>query len=113
MAYRVLRDELAPRGISVGSVRPGVVDTDMQTVIRGGDSSVFPALARFEALKTAADAAPARAPGAPPPATALDTPENCAVFLAWLLLETAADEFSASEWDIRDAAHQARWALAQ
>lgn len=112
MAYRVLRDELAPRGIAVGSVRPGVVDTDMQTVIRGGDGAVFPSLARFAALKAAADAAPARAAGAPPPAAALDTPENCAVFLAWLLCATTAEEFSASEWDSRDAAHHARWTTA-
>jgi hypothetical protein len=32
------------------------------------------------------------------------------VFLAWLLLDAPEGEFSASEWDIRDAAHHARWA---
>ena len=110
MAWRVLRDELAPRGVRVGSARPGVVDTDMQAVIRGGDGAVFPGLAKFAAMKAAADAAPARAPGAPPPAGALDSPENCAVFLSWLLLDAPEEEFSASEWDSRDAAHHARWA---
>ena len=111
MAWRVLREELAPRGVGVGSARPGVVDTDMQAAIRGGDGAVFPSLARFAALKAAADAAPRAAPGgAPPPAGALDTPANCAVFLAWLLLDAPAADFSASEWDSRDAAHHAHWA---
>eukprot|EP00957_Ditylum_brightwellii_P005530 424079-Ditylum_brightwellii.AAC.1 len=34
MIYRVLREELQPHNIHVGSVRPGVVDTPMQDQAR-------------------------------------------------------------------------------
>jgi len=111
MAYRVLAEELAPRGVAVGSARPGVVDTDMQGEIRAGDAAVFPAAQKFLALKAAADALPARAggAGAPPPAGALDGADNVGVFLAWLLLDAGEAEFCAHEWDIRDAVHHERW----
>ena len=37
--------------IRVCSLAPGVVDTDMQAEVRGSDAALFPARARFEALK--------------------------------------------------------------
>jgi len=45
----------------------------------------------------------------PPPARGLDTPENVAAFIAWLLLECPGDEFGAQDWDVQDPSHHARW----
>jgi benzil reductase ((S)-benzoin forming) len=39
------------RALRIGSVAPGVVDTDMQAEIRGSDLDRFPLRARFEELK--------------------------------------------------------------
>ncbi|MCB1958988.1 MAG: SDR family oxidoreductase [Rhodocyclaceae bacterium] len=38
-------------GLRICSLAPGVVDTDMQAEVRGSDAALFPARARFEALK--------------------------------------------------------------
>lgn len=104
MLYRVLKAELAPRGIAVGSARPGVVDSDMQGAIRAG---AFPDVGRFVALHEKRRQASAAA--AAPPDGGLDDPRNVAAFLHWLLTATPADEFSAAEWDVRDKAHHPRW----
>lgn len=88
MIYQVLRLELAEKNILVGSVRPGVVDTPMQDRVRQADKNIFPDLEKFEALKAENKLYPA---------------QTVARFLAHLLLETADDEFSAAEWDIRES----------
>lgn len=107
MMYRVLAAELAPSGIAVGSVRPGVVETDMQAAIRAGD---FPDRSRFVALHERRRALPDGVASAPPPEGGLDDPRNVGAFVAWLLLDTPAGEFSAAEWDIRAKEHHGRWA---
>lgn len=120
MLARVLDAELAAKSpaIRVGSVRPGIVDTPMQTVIRTtGD---FPAKDRFVAFKEARDTHhPAGASSGevkktayPPPPDELDDAGNVGAFLSWLLRETGDEEFGLStgkEWDIRDKAHHDRW----
>ena len=118
MAYRMLAVELKDANVAVGSVRPGVVETAMQEYIRSGDALVFPDHKRFIDLHkgmavAVADAnavAVSRLPQ-PPPTAGLDTCENVAFFLAWLLngADVSAQEFSASEWDSRDNVHHARW----
>ena len=110
--YAVLAAELGGSGVAVGSARPGVVDTPMQGRIReeGAGVPAFKEHARFVALHEGAGGGAGAAAGArPPPAGALDAPDNVAAFFAWLLLHTEAAEFSAKEWDIRDAAHHPRW----
>lgn len=94
MLYLVLREELKDTNIHVGSVRPGVVDTPMQDTIRKVSVSDFPALQKFISLKEQ---------------NKLSAPSFVAKFLSWLLLETADDEFSAREWDIRDETHHEFW----
>uniref|UniRef100_A0A7R9WVQ2 Short-chain dehydrogenase n=1 Tax=Craspedostauros australis TaxID=1486917 RepID=A0A7R9WVQ2_9STRA len=94
MVYRVLDLELKAKGIRVGSVRPGVVDTPMQSVVRSADEAVFPNLQRFVDLKESNQLLP---------------PEKVARFMFWLLTETTPDEFAAEEWDIRDDRHQGKW----
>lgn len=86
MAYAVLKAELAGTSLHVGSLRPGVVDTPMQTLIRAQSPEDFPAVARFRALK--AD-------------DALTSPEDAARFIA-AVVALPADRFSAEEWDIRE-----------
>ena len=94
MLYRCMDQELEHAGIRVGSVRPGVVDTPMQDLVRSAPESVFPDLPRFVALKQEKHLTP---------------PEKTAHFLAWLLLETEDPEFADQEWDIRDEQHHHRW----
>uniref|UniRef100_A0A7S4JEB1 Short-chain dehydrogenase n=1 Tax=Odontella aurita TaxID=265563 RepID=A0A7S4JEB1_9STRA len=94
MMYRVLAKELEPRGIYVGSVRPGVVDTPMQDHVREADERVFPMLAKFLTLKESGS---------------LMKPADTARFVDWLLNGVDGEEFSAQEWDIRETDRQ-RWA---
>ncbi|EAR22131.1 SDR family oxidoreductase [Nitrococcus mobilis] len=91
MLYQVLDMELRSHGIAVGSVRPGVVDTPMQALIREQDSERFPEVERFRELE--------RTGG-------LESPDTVADFVWQLLTRTTADEFAAQEWDIQE--HAAR-----
>jgi len=90
MLYQVLREELKGRGIAVGSVRPGVVDTPMQALIRRQTAERFPSVERFIRLKEQGQ---------------LRSPEAVAGYIGGLLLDLPAERFSAHEWDINDPAH--------
>lgn len=94
MVYQVLdlELELDSREIAVASVRPGVVDTPMQALIREQDSERFPDVERFRELK--------RSGG-------LESPEAVADFIWQLLTRTTPEEFSAKEWDVQE--HAARF----
>eukprot|EP00434_Breviolum_minutum_P012735 symbB.v1.2.011224.t1/scaffold749.1/size165596/3 len=77
---RCLDEELAPQGVRVGSMMPGVVDTEMQTHLRSQDfegNSFFRSLSRVTSDY--------EKPAAPP--SGLDHPENVAAFLHWLLFK--------------------------
>lgn len=94
MLYQVLREELRARDVAVGSVRPGVVDTPMQTLIRRQTPERFPAVERFIGLKQAGQ---------------LRDPRQVADFLAWLLMRSPVEDFPVEEWDIGNPDHQRRW----
>ncbi|MDN3516158.1 SDR family NAD(P)-dependent oxidoreductase [Aquisalimonas lutea] len=94
MIYQVLREELRDRGIAVGSLRPGVVDTPMQALIREQPPERFPMVQRFLDLHATGQ---------------LEDPAEVARFTAWLLLEVEADAFSAEEWSFTEPAHRERW----
>lgn len=94
MGYQCWRNELQERGILVGSVRPGVVDTPMQEAIRDFDETAFPLVEKFRAFKTDGE---------------LEPPERVARFLGWLLLEAPEATFTELELDIRDTSLQPRW----
>lgn len=94
MLYLCLREELAPRGVHVGSVRPGVVDTPMQTRIRATDASRFPGVERFRRLKAEGQ---------------LESSERVADFVSWVLLDTGDRQFSEEEWDIGNEAQTRLW----
>ena len=89
-------------------MRPGKVDTPMQGIIRESDPTHFPMVDAFIALK---EALPSEglSIGHKPPNDMLDTPENVAKFIKFILLDTNDEEFINSEWDIRDDIHQNRW----
>ncbi|MEJ2543468.1 MAG: SDR family NAD(P)-dependent oxidoreductase [Calditrichaceae bacterium] len=85
MLYQVMNTELNRRNIYVGSVRPGVVDTPMQTKLRQSDPDVFPDLSLFHQYKEDGKLIPI---------------EIVAQFLAWILFNTKDKDFSEKEWDI-------------
>jgi len=84
--YRVWNLELETRGICVGSVRPGVVDTPMQNLVRQASPEVFPALDKFVKLKKEGQ---------------LLSPVTVARYIIRLLIETDDKTFASKEWDIR------------
>lgn len=86
MLYMVLREELEKFNIRVGSVRPGVVETDMQTQIRSTTKENFPHIQKFIDLKKN---------------DALAKPEQTAKFIADLLLNTTNEKYISREWDFR------------
>ncbi|HBG30240.1 SDR family NAD(P)-dependent oxidoreductase [Candidatus Macondimonas diazotrophica] len=92
MLYQTWREELADRAIRVGSARPGVVDTAMQSLIRSTPAARFPRVDRFERLHRDGQ---------------LRRPEDVARFLAWLLLALEDTAFDAAEWDIGEC--EDRW----
>jgi len=94
MVYKVLSAELIPLGISVGSARPGVVDTAMQDLIREKNENEMPDVSRFRIMKEKGS---------------LVDPNDVAKFLDWLLHDTDDVEFSEKEWDIRDEESLRRW----
>jgi len=86
MAYQVLKTELAGQAIHIGSLRPGVVDTPMQALIRSQTVADFPAVENFRALKAN---------------DALTSPAQVATFMA-AVLALPGERFSEQEWDIRE-----------
>jgi len=87
MLYLVFKEELKKYNISVGSVRPGVIDTPMQDEIRTVSEDIFPSVSKFIGLKEKNELVP---------------PKETAKLLANLLLNTSNIEFSKDEWDLRD-----------
>lgn len=92
MIYQVLSVELADRGIAVGSLRPGVVDTPMQALIREQPPERFPMVQRFLDLHATGQ---------------LEPPVEVAAFAAWLLLDVDGERFAAGEWSFTDPEHRA------
>eukprot|EP00439_Symbiodinium_sp_Y106_P005667 s4028_g1.t1 len=76
----------------------------MQVELRSQD---FASSSYFKQLGQAP--VPQFAAPAPPTRQGLDTPENVASFLAWLLNEVPLEEFGGREWNIGDPETQQRW----
>lgn len=85
MLYQVMNKELNKKNIFISSVRPGVVDTPMQTLLRQSDPNAFPDLPLFDQYKNEGKLIPV---------------EIVSGFLAEILLKTTNDEFTEKEWDI-------------
>ena len=52
MASRVAAQEMSGKGVDIVSLAPGVIDTDMQGVVRGSTAEDFPDVQRFQQMKT-------------------------------------------------------------
>lgn len=81
-----------PHNVLAASVHPGDVNTDMQGDLRKKDSAAFP---RGEFFRERKDR--------------LTSPETSARYLAWLLLKTSDQAFTAKKHNIYDPSHQAAW----
>jgi len=90
MLYRMLNEEMDSSRVVVGSLRPGIVNTEMQAHIRAADLEKFPHLARFHDFQRQQQ---------------LEAPETVADFAHWLLTRTSDESFAEKEWDIRDGKH--------
>lgn len=135
-SFKVLEREFRQLGggdvdVVVGSFKPGVVETNVQAVIRSADPSVMPGVKMFQDMKAKADELrkqqeqqevsqqqqqpPQVLPlvARPPPQGALDSPDNAAFFAEYLLLGTTDEEFAnaqdENEHDIRNAKLFERW----
>ena len=84
--WESFKGELASRDVTLASVRPGVVDTEMQAEIRSSDDPAFVQRPYFEALKVEGQ---------------LKSAEEVAAYLYYLFSEVPSEELSAREWDIR------------
>ena len=94
MLYNCLKLELKKFDISVGSLRPGAVDTLTQKKVRSFPQATFPSLPIFKALKKDKK---------------LQDPLNVARFIEWVLFNTTDKKFSETEWNIYDNWHHKNW----
>nr|WP_320135504.1 hypothetical protein [uncultured Amphritea sp.] len=94
MLKNCLNLELAQANISVGSLIPGPVDTQIMHQGIEADQAIYP-----DALQQRTEQ--------------LIAPETVGEFSAWLLLERSPKQFSDSQWDIRDTEHHHYWLKAR
>lgn len=71
-----------------GSLRPGVIDTPMQDVMRSAGNDNLPSIKYFADFKERDQ---------------LRTPEAVATYMADILLNTEDDAFKSREWNIDEA----------
>ncbi len=76
------------------SVMPGIIDTEMQATIRRSRNMAEEKLQYFQTLFQE---------------DRLLKPETVALFLVWLLIDIAAEQFITKEWDIYDKSHHKFW----
>lgn len=123
---RELRGKQYNNQVLVSSFKPGIVDTPMQSLIRNASIDVMPVVTNFQQMKVKADeltnqqsndddiTSSNTTTSRPPPSGALDTPENVANYVEYLLLGMTDDEYSniynpIDEHDIRDTKHHSLW----
>lgn len=80
--------------VAFTSVKPGIIDTDMQTIARSGVNMDPEQTAFYTRLKEH---------------NRLLSPETVADFLTWLLLDVDRDTYISQEWDIYDTTHHTDW----
>lgn len=76
------------------SVMPGIIDTDMQMVIRAAEYMAPEKQSFFRQLKQN---------------NQLLSPETVGLFLCWLLLDIESTQYVSKEWDIYDTTHHVHW----
>ena len=86
--------QLECKNIAFASVMPGIIDTDMQEIIRSSSSMDPDKIEFFKQLYTE---------------DKLISKETVASFLCWLLLDLSKETYVAKEWDIYDKKDQRDW----
>lgn len=89
--------QLESRDTAFASVMPGIIDTDMQKIIRQANGMDNEKQEFFKTLKNEGR---------------LIAPDTVALFLTWLLLDIDRADYSSREWDIYDTTHHAAWLTA-
>jgi NAD(P)-dependent dehydrogenase (short-subunit alcohol dehydrogenase family) len=85
MLYQVINAEYDPEIVIAGSLRPGVIDTPMQDLLRNTDDKLLPSKSMFEGFYQDQQ---------------LRSPELVAQFIADVLFNMYDDKFKGQEWDI-------------
>jgi len=94
MIYQMLNVELEEKKICVASLRPGIVDTEMQGFIREADINKMPHLQKFHDLYNNNE---------------MESSERVARFAYWILTNTTDEQYMEKEWDIREEEHIHKW----
>lgn len=88
--------QLENQHIAIASVMPGIIDTDMQKIIRQARFMDEEKRSFFQTLKAKDH---------------LISPKTVALFLSWLLLDVSKEQFVAQEWDIYNKNHHTAWLI--
>ncbi|RMX22059.1 SDR family NAD(P)-dependent oxidoreductase [Legionella jordanis] len=86
--------QMESRTTAFASVMPGIIDTDMQEIIRQARFMDEEKREFFLTLKSE---------------KRLISTETVALFLSWLLLDVSKEQFISQEWDIYDKSHHNSW----
>lgn len=86
--------QLEENNISFATVKPGIIDTDMQAEIRASSHMLQAKQEFFKKLYSE---------------QRLIKPEVVACFLAWLLIDLDVIKYQSQEWDIYDTEHHKFW----
>ena len=86
--------QLEAKSVAFASVKPGIIDTDMQATAREGVNMDPDHVKFYKRLKEN---------------NRLVSTETVAEFLTWLLLDIDQKTYVSQEWDIYDTAHHVDW----
>lgn len=86
--------QLESEKTAFASVMPGIIDTNMQTLIRHAECMDAQKRDFFKELHRS---------------NRLVSTATVALFLTWLLLDIDKDSFTSQEWDIYDTSHHEQW----
>lgn len=89
--------QLESQNTAFASVMPGIIDTDMQALIRNAKYMDEEKRNFFKDLKKGGR---------------LVSAETVAAFLSWLLIDLSKTDFISKEWDIYDKSHHLSWLAA-
>lgn len=85
MLYQVINAEMSPEKVIAGSVRPGIIDTEMQQELRSKSRDEFPSVDLFKNFHEQQQ---------------LRSADEVAAYIATVLCDTSDEKFKAKEWNI-------------
>lgn len=94
LATQCLNAEMKSRGVYCANLRPGVIDTPMESKLRDADVRVLPS--RDFYINLAKE-------------NKLISPELVAEFVSWVMLKTDDASFNETSWNIYDESHHQYW----